>query len=146
MLLRNQEGQDGLAKALDKVLETIVPPGVRYEFSVTGDDSAVPLHVRNQFYLIMREAMRNAVTHSGAAHRSDPYDHPGGGLGGRRGRRGRFRRLAERARQRAPLHEGAGGDRGGDPEAPLGPRRGDEGPGLRPHKGGSRGGFAPGKP
>ena len=66
MLLRNQQGQHGLAKALDKVSETTVPPGVRHEFSVTGDDSAAPLHVRNQFCLIMREAMRNAVTHSGA--------------------------------------------------------------------------------
>jgi signal transduction histidine kinase len=35
------------------------------DLSATGDETAVPPPVREQTYLVMREAVRNAVAHSG---------------------------------------------------------------------------------
>jgi len=35
--------------------------------SVEGDEGAVPDEVREQLYLVLREAVRNAVSHSGAS-------------------------------------------------------------------------------
>ncbi len=41
------------------------PLSVRYEICVEGDEAAVPPHVGNRVFLILREAIRNAVAHSG---------------------------------------------------------------------------------
>ena len=65
MKLRN-EVEDGLAPALSRLLSTAVPPDVRTEVSVEGDDSLVPRGVRNQLFLILREGVRNAVSHAEA--------------------------------------------------------------------------------
>jgi signal transduction histidine kinase len=59
------ETRDGLGTALRDLLETHAPPGVETELSVEGDETAVPPPVREQAYLVMREAVRNAVEHSG---------------------------------------------------------------------------------
>jgi hypothetical protein len=57
----------GSAAEVSDLLETTVPPDVRYEVGVEGDEAAVPPHyfVGNQLLLILREAGRNAVTLSG---------------------------------------------------------------------------------
>jgi hypothetical protein len=67
MMLRRSEIGGGLGKALSVPLHTTVPPDVRYEVGVEGDEAAVPPHyfVGNQLLLILREAGRNAVTLSG---------------------------------------------------------------------------------
>ena len=44
-------------------LETTVPPDLRYDISVEGDEALVPLHVREQLFLILREGVRNAISH-----------------------------------------------------------------------------------
>jgi signal transduction histidine kinase len=36
------------------------------QLSVEGDEALMPPEMRNQLFLILREAIRNAVTHSGA--------------------------------------------------------------------------------
>lgn len=65
MTLRN-EVEDGLAPALSHLLSTAVPPDVRTGISVEGDKSLVPQGMRDQLFLILREGVRNAVSHSGA--------------------------------------------------------------------------------
>lgn len=65
MMLRRSEVEGGLRKALEGLRETTVPDGISYEFSSTGEDHKVPPHVGNQVFLILREAVRNAVNHSG---------------------------------------------------------------------------------
>lgn len=64
MMLRRSEVEEGLRKALSDLLETTVPGGVRYEVRVEGDEGLIPTHVGNQLYLILREAVRNAASHS----------------------------------------------------------------------------------
>src|SRR5215217_9033193 len=60
-----EEMHEGLGAALRELLDTYVPEGVQTVLSVEGDESAVPPHVADQAYLVMREAVRNAVEHSG---------------------------------------------------------------------------------
>ncbi len=64
MMLRRSEVEGGLEKALADLLESTVPPGMRYDVSVRGDETLVPAHVGNQLFLILREAVRNAAVHS----------------------------------------------------------------------------------
>ncbi|MGI8911931.1 MAG: PAS domain S-box protein [Rubrobacteraceae bacterium] len=66
--LRRPASEGGLEKALRELVETYVPAGVSTELSFDGDESSIPEHVRGQFYLILREAIRNAVKHSGCHH------------------------------------------------------------------------------
>lgn len=66
MALRDSEVEEGLGPALSKLLGTIIPPEVRYAVSVEGDESLVPPRARDQLFLILREAVRNAALHSGA--------------------------------------------------------------------------------
>lgn len=63
--LRDREVQRGLEAAIKNLARDIVPPTVRCEFPIEGDETLVPLDARNQLFLILREAVRNAVTHSG---------------------------------------------------------------------------------
>jgi len=60
-----EETHEGLGAALRELLDTYVPEGVETALSVEGAESAVPPHVADQAYLVMREAVRNAVEHSG---------------------------------------------------------------------------------
>jgi PAS domain S-box-containing protein len=60
------EAKDGLAPAVSHLLSTAVPPDMQTEVSVKGDESLVPQGTRNQLFSILREGVRNAVSHSGA--------------------------------------------------------------------------------
>ncbi len=64
MMLRRSEVEDGMANALAGLKGTTVPMGVRYGSTVTGDEGLVPPHMGNQIFLVLREAVRNAVNHS----------------------------------------------------------------------------------
>jgi len=60
-----EETENGVATALRTLLETSAPDGVEAGFSFSGDESLVPQDVGAQVYLVMREAIRNALKHSG---------------------------------------------------------------------------------
>ena len=62
---RTEETRHGIGAALRDLLVTHVPPGVKATLSVAGDESAVPSPAEEQAFLVMREAVRNAVVHSG---------------------------------------------------------------------------------
>ena len=66
--LRRSETEDGLVPALQDLLEVVVPQDVDAEFSASGAESSLSDHQRGQLYLILREAVRNAVAHSGCRH------------------------------------------------------------------------------
>jgi PAS domain S-box-containing protein len=59
-----EETENGIATALSTLIETTVPDDVDAKFSYSGDESLVPRDVGVQVYLIMREAVRNALKHS----------------------------------------------------------------------------------
>ena len=61
------EVRRGLEAALADLLRDLVPPDVRVDLSVSGDETLIPPETRNQLFLILREAIRNAVTHSGCS-------------------------------------------------------------------------------
>jgi signal transduction histidine kinase len=65
--LRGEEAGEDLGAALSGMLSELVPPGVARELSVSGDEGAIPAEAREQLFLVLREAVRNAVSHSGAA-------------------------------------------------------------------------------
>jgi signal transduction histidine kinase len=68
--LRASEGAGeelALEEALSELLSELVPQGMTHELSVAGDEGAVPAEVREQLFLVLREAVRNAVSHSGAS-------------------------------------------------------------------------------
>jgi len=62
--LRRSETENGLIPALQDLLEVVVPDGVSAELSTSGAESRLSDHQRGQLYLILREAVRNAVRHS----------------------------------------------------------------------------------
>ncbi len=68
MMLRRSEVEEGITKALASLEETTVPMGIHYESTIRGDESLVPPHVGNQIFLVLREAVRNAVSHSDCEH------------------------------------------------------------------------------
>ena len=63
--LRRLDAEDGLEAELRHLLDVAVPPGISADIRVRGDEAAVPGHVRGQLFLVLREAVRNAVSHSG---------------------------------------------------------------------------------
>ncbi len=63
--LRQSDAETALEAELRNFLEVGVPPGIRTRLSAEGDESGVPGHVRGQLFLMLREAIRNAVVHSG---------------------------------------------------------------------------------
>jgi PAS domain S-box-containing protein len=65
MELRRSETENGLVPALQDLLEVAVPDGVSVDLSTSGAESRLSDHQRGQLYLILREAVRNAVRHSG---------------------------------------------------------------------------------
>ena len=65
-VLGSTEAAEGLSPALSGLLTEHVPPGVALELVVEGDEALVGPGTRDQLFLILREAVRNAVAHSGA--------------------------------------------------------------------------------
>jgi signal transduction histidine kinase len=65
--LRSVESKDGFSAALSSLLETAVPQDLECHLSVEGDEALVPPHVREQLFVILREGVRNAVSHSMAS-------------------------------------------------------------------------------
>jgi PAS domain S-box-containing protein len=65
-LRSSAEIQEGLSAALSSLLETAVPQSLECTLSVEGDEALVPPHVREQLFLVLREGVRNAVSHSEA--------------------------------------------------------------------------------
>ena len=65
--LRSDEAAGGLEAALSELLSGLVPPGMTHELSVEGEVEEAAAQVREQLFLVLREAVRNAVTHSGAS-------------------------------------------------------------------------------
>ena len=68
MELRRPETENGLVPALQDLLEVAVPDDINTELSTSGAESRLSDHQRGQLYLILREAVRNAVRHSGCRH------------------------------------------------------------------------------
>src|SRR3712207_565081 len=60
-----EDTQEGVVAAVRALLETHVPPGVETTLSASGGELPVPTLMGEQVYLVMREAVRNAVAHSG---------------------------------------------------------------------------------
>ena len=57
----------GLEAALSELLSGSVPPGMTHELSVEGGVEEAAAEVREELFLVLREAVRNAVAHSGAS-------------------------------------------------------------------------------
>jgi signal transduction histidine kinase len=64
--LTSSKAAGGLEEALSELLSQLVPPGMTHKLSVE-DEVEVSAEVREQLFLVLREAVRNAVTHSGAS-------------------------------------------------------------------------------
>lgn len=64
--LRISSAEEGLEVALSDLLRAIVPPNIGSWVSAKGDESLIAPEVRDELFLILREAIRNAVAHSGA--------------------------------------------------------------------------------
>jgi len=56
-----------LEEELSELLSELVPQGMTHSLSVAGDEGSVRAEVREQLFLVLREAVRNAVSHSGAS-------------------------------------------------------------------------------
>jgi len=68
--LRASEGMGEelvLEEELSELLSELVPQGMTHSLSVAGDEGSVRAEVREQLFLVLREAVRNAVSHSGAS-------------------------------------------------------------------------------
>jgi signal transduction histidine kinase len=64
--LREMSAEEGLEVTLSELLSITVPLDVRSGLSVEGDESLITPQVRDELFLIIREGVRNAVTHSRA--------------------------------------------------------------------------------
>ena len=64
--LSDTESGKGLKPALSELLRDLVPPNIAHELRVDGDESLFPPLGRDHLFLAVREAVRNAVAHSGA--------------------------------------------------------------------------------
>jgi signal transduction histidine kinase len=65
--LQQEELGEGLGAAFRALADSTLPEGVEVELSFSGDEAKVPEPVKMQVYLAMREAIRNAVRHSGCS-------------------------------------------------------------------------------
>lgn len=65
--LREMSAEEGLGTALSDLLSVSVPQGIRSRVSVEGDEALLDPQVRDELFLIVREAIRNAATHSKAS-------------------------------------------------------------------------------
>ena len=64
--LRDTSAEEGLETTLSDLLSISVPQGIKSGVSVEGDESLIVPQVRDELFLILREGVRNAVTHSEA--------------------------------------------------------------------------------
>lgn len=64
--LRYSVGPQGLETALSDFLSTLIPGHVHASISASGDELLAPDYVKEELFLVLREALRNAVAHSGA--------------------------------------------------------------------------------
>jgi len=62
--LRTTSAEEGLKAALSDLLNIGVPQNTRSWVSIRGDESLITPQVRDELFLILREGIRNAVTHS----------------------------------------------------------------------------------
>jgi signal transduction histidine kinase len=65
--LQEEELEGGLEAAFGKLAASYVPDGMGMEVSFSGEESQISGPVGMQAYLAMREAIRNAVKHSGCS-------------------------------------------------------------------------------
>ena len=65
--LQEEELEEGLEAAFRALARSIVSEGVDVDVTFSGEESTIPNHVAMQVYLTMREALRNAVRHSGCS-------------------------------------------------------------------------------
>ena len=64
--LRVSSAEEGLEVALSDHLRANAPGGVEVRVSAEGDESLIAPEVRDELFLVLREALRNALAHSGA--------------------------------------------------------------------------------
>ena len=64
--LRSLTTEDGLEVALSEYLRATVPPGLQARVSAKGNEDLVTLAVRDELFLILREAIRNALLYADA--------------------------------------------------------------------------------
>ena len=57
--------KEGLEPALSELLEDTLSPEVSLEITVEGEEGLLSPAIRDQLFLILREAVRNALAHSG---------------------------------------------------------------------------------
>ncbi|MDX6381657.1 MAG: hypothetical protein QOI57_2681 [Rubrobacteraceae bacterium] len=65
--LRETELVDGLETPLSQVLREVLWPEIEYRLHVHGDEEHLTPRTCDQLYLAIREAIRNAATHSGGS-------------------------------------------------------------------------------
>jgi signal transduction histidine kinase len=65
-LSEHEEEELELEAALSELLRDVVPSEMEEELTVVGDEQTVSDEVREQLFLVLREAVRNTVSHSGA--------------------------------------------------------------------------------
>jgi signal transduction histidine kinase len=66
--LREAEAEGGLEPALSELLQETLSPEISHELEVEGEEGLLPARTRDQMFLILREAVRNAMAHSGMSH------------------------------------------------------------------------------
>jgi signal transduction histidine kinase len=66
--LRGPEVHDDLEPALGAYLTEVAPATTSWSVTVTGDDRALAEDVRDELFLILREAARNALIHATVRH------------------------------------------------------------------------------
>ena len=64
--LRASSAEEGLEAALSDHLRANAPGGVEVRVTAEGDESLIAPEVRDELFLVLREALRNALAHSGA--------------------------------------------------------------------------------
>jgi signal transduction histidine kinase len=62
-----EEEELEMEAALSELLRDIIPPEMEEKLIVVGDEDTVSDEVREQLFLVLREAVRNTVSHSGAS-------------------------------------------------------------------------------
>ncbi len=65
--LLDSVGSHGLERALRRYLRASVPPDVEVSLSAVGDTSTLTREVSEELYLVLREAVRNALVHGHAS-------------------------------------------------------------------------------
>jgi signal transduction histidine kinase len=66
-LFEHEEEGLEMEAALSELLRDIIPPEMEETLIVVGDEETVSDEVREQLFLVLREAVRNTVSHSGAS-------------------------------------------------------------------------------